>query len=262
MRVQPRFHVGVVAVVVYAVLVVTAWGLLGVDYTTISSTTENVLRGIVVPVGAGAVFLAGYASWLGWWQPALRERERVAPRWTLVVPALMVVTASLTLVSAELSVLSAGHLAVLAVGTLLVGFSEELLTRGLLLVGFRGSVSEALSWFWTSFLFGLIHAVNLFFGQSALDTMQQVVSAFLFGSALYVTRMATGALVAAMLVHAFWDFASLSFTGSGAEATTLTAVGGILNYLTIVLALVSVVVILRARRRAAPSGSSTTRVAA
>jgi hypothetical protein len=91
--------------------------------------------------------------------------------------------------------------------------------------------------------------------------MQQVVSAFLFGSALYVTRMATGALVAAMLVHAFWDFASLSFTGSGAEATTLTAVGGILNYLTIVLALVSVVVILRARR-AAPSGSSTTRVAA
>jgi hypothetical protein len=174
----------------------------------------------------------------------------------------MVVVAVLTLFSADLSVLSAGYLALLAVGTLLVGFSEELLTRGLLLVGFRGSASEVLSWFWTSFLFGLVHALNLFVGQSPRDTMQQVVSAFLLGSALYVTRMATGVLVAAMLVHAFWDFASLSFTGSGAEATTLTAVGGVLNYVTIVLALVSVVVILRAKRRAAPAGPKATRVPA
>lgn len=53
MRVQPRYHVGLIAVVVYSVLVVAAWGLLGVDYATISSTTENVVRGIVVPVGIG-----------------------------------------------------------------------------------------------------------------------------------------------------------------------------------------------------------------
>ena len=77
----------------------------------------------------------------------------------------------------------------------------EILTRGLLLVGFRGSASEALSWFWTSFLFGMIHALNLFFGQSLMDTMQQVVAAFLLGSALYVTRMATGALREYSPVH-------------------------------------------------------------
>lgn len=262
MRVQPRYHVGLIAVVVYSVLLVAAWGLLGVDYATISSTTENVVRGIVVPIGIGAVFLAGLTSWLRWWRPALREPDRVAPRWTLVVPALMVVVALLNLLSADLAVLSVAYLVTLGVGTLLVGFSEELLTRGLLLVGFRGSASEALSWFWTSFLFGMIHAVNLLFGQSLTDTMRQVVAAFLLGSALYVTRMATGALVAAMLVHALWDFASLSFSGSGAEATMLNVVGGVLNYLTIVLALVSVVVILRAKRRAASSGPRSTRVAA
>ena len=235
MRVRPRYHVGLIAVVGYSVLVVAAWGLLGVDYATISSTTENVVRGIVVPVGIGAAFLAGYTSWLRWWRPALREPDLVAPRWTLVVPALMVVVALLNLLSADLAVL---------------------------LVGFRGSASQALSWFWTSFLFGMIHALNLFFGQSLMDTMQQVVAAFLLGSALYVTRMATGALVAAMLVHALWDFASLSFSGSGAEATMPNVVGGVLNYLTIVLALVSVVVILRAKRRAASSGPRSTRVAA
>lgn len=174
----------------------------------------------------------------------------------------MVVVALLNLLSADLAVLSVAYLVTLGVGTLLVGFSEELLTRGLLLVGFRGSASESLSWFWTSFLFGMIHALNLFFGQSLTDTMQQVVAAFLLGSALYVTRMATGALVAAMLVHALWDFASLSFSGSGAEATMLNVVGGALNYLTIVLALVSVVMILRANRRAAASGPRSTRVAA
>ena len=138
MRVQPRYHVGLIAVVVYSVLVVAAWGLLGVDYATTSSTTENVVRGIVVPVG------------------------------------------------------------------------------------FRA----------------------------------------LLGSALYVTRIATGALVAAMLLHTLWDFAGLSFAGSGAETTMLNVVGGVLNHLTIVLALVSVVVILRAKRRPASSGPRSTRVPA
>ena len=120
MRVRPRYHVGLIAVVGYSVLVVAAWGLLGVDYATISSTTENVVRGIVVPVGIGAAFLAGYTSWLRWWRPALREPDRVAPRWTLVVPVVMVVVALLNLLSADLAVLSVGYLVTLGVGTLLV----------------------------------------------------------------------------------------------------------------------------------------------
>ena len=54
MRVQPR--AGIICVV---------WWVTGTDYDTVGDTTGNVARGIVLPVGLGAVFLAASASHLG-----------------------------------------------------------------------------------------------------------------------------------------------------------------------------------------------------
>lgn len=150
MRMQPRYAVGLIAFAGYLVIVALAWFVLGVDYDTISDSTGLVAKGVVVAVGIGAVYVVVVTTWLGWWRPVLHEEPRVGPRWTLVVPVLMALVALTTAVSADYSRLGAGYLAVLAVGVLLVGFSEETVTRGLLLVGFRGSVSEGRAWFWTS----------------------------------------------------------------------------------------------------------------
>ena len=245
MRTQPRYAVGLIAFAGYLVIVALAWFVLGVDYDTISDSTRLVAKGVVVAVGIGAVFVVVVTTWLGWWRPVLREEPRVAPRWTLVVPVLMALVALTTAVSADYSRLGAGYLAVLAVGVLLVGFSEETVTRGLLLVGFRGSVSEGRAWFWTSLLFGLLHGINLPFGQSAFMTVRQVVMAFLMGTALYVVRMSTGLLVVGMLIHAAWDFGSLSVEGSDASTPPLVAV---LTVVTIVMALVAVGPAIRARQ--------------
>jgi hypothetical protein len=50
--------------------------------------------------------------------------------------------------------------------TVLVGFSEEMLTRGTGLVGLRGGVGEAAAWFLSCLLLGLLHALNIFSGQA------------------------------------------------------------------------------------------------
>ena len=92
-----------------------------------------------------------------------------------------------------------------ALGSLLVGFNEELATRGLLIVGLRARFTEPMVWFWASAIFGLIHLPNAFFGAGPAAVMQ-IVLAFMSGSMLYVIRRVPGSLFLPMLVHGFWDF--------------------------------------------------------
>ena len=68
-------------------------------------------------------------------------------------------------------------------GTVLVGFAEDLVARGLLVVGLRdGGSSEWVVWVVTSVLFALLHAMNALFGQSMRTTVVQIVAAFAAGS--------------------------------------------------------------------------------
>jgi membrane protease YdiL (CAAX protease family) len=214
MRVRPRPAVALVVFVAYIVLVSALWAVLDVDYTTVGQSSDNVLKGIVVPVGAGALLLTGVATYLGWWRPALFEARRSGPGWALVVPVLLAVMVIGGMFSVDFGDGVGSLLPLLALGTLLVGFSEELLTRGLGLVGFRGGVSERAAWLWTSLLFGLLHGVNVLFGQPLGETVYQIVFAFLVGSAFYVTRRVVGTLLLPMLLHAAWDFGTI-----GTEAT-------------------------------------------
>jgi membrane protease YdiL (CAAX protease family) len=245
MRKAPSPLIGVLAAVGYVALVAGLWAVLGLDYETVSDTSGNILKGIVLPIGLGAVYLICLTSWLGWWRPAIREERRVAPRWTLVVPGLMLLGALLNIVSIDYGAVELSWIAVLAVGVALVGFSEELVTRGLALVGFRARFYEVGSWLLTSVLFGLIHGLNLFFGQDLVATIRQIVTAFVLASALYVARLSTGTLVTAMVIHALWDFGALGFSGSDAASTPFSVVGGLLLYPTMIAGVVAAVVTAR-----------------
>ena len=99
-------------------------------------------------------------------------------------------------------------------------------------------------WFFSSLIFGLIHALNLFFGQALGPTLQQIGVAFLAGSAFYVIRRNTGFLVVAMLVHAFWDFGTLS-NGAFGKAGSPWPILSFLQYLAMLLALIGLVLMLR-----------------
>ncbi len=169
MRVQPKAAISVVILVVYTAIVVLIWSFSDFDYETVGDTTSNIVKGIVVPVGIGAAFLAVAATWLGWWRPALTEENKAGPRWAVLLPVAMFIFVLLGVSGIDFGSDSAKVLPVLALGTALIGFSEEFMTRGLMLVGFRGSVSEVWVWFITSFLFGLLHGINVFFGQSVRD---------------------------------------------------------------------------------------------
>jgi membrane protease YdiL (CAAX protease family) len=244
--VQPRPLIAVGVFAVYAAIVVALWAALDVDYETVADTNRNIVEGIIVPIGAGALFLALVTTWLGWWRPALFEEERAGRRWMLLVPILIATVALISVAFIDWGSPNTDVLALLAVAVLLVGFSEELLTRGLLIVGFRGSMTEGWVWFLSVLLFGLLHSVNVFFGQSLGQTVFQMVFAAMLGTAFYVTRRVLATIVVGMLLHATWDFGVL-----GADATGGEAYGGILVWPLVVIAFVAVWKLLRGAREPA-----------
>lgn len=245
MRVAPRPLITLGVALGYMAIVVVIWSFLGLDYDEVGDSTTTVLEGIVIPVAAGAVFLAAVTTYLGWWGPAIREDLR-APKWLWAVPVLMFLPGlGFVLGGSGSADRPVGFLLALGIGCLLVGFSEELMTRGTGLVGLRGGFGEALSWFFSCLLFGLIHALNAFFGQSIGSTVQQILIAFLAGSVLYITRRVAGTLIVCMLLHAWIDFTTFAFSDAAIDAESPFVGLASMQWVAFLLAIVGVVVVLR-----------------
>ncbi|MGZ5287895.1 MAG: CPBP family intramembrane glutamic endopeptidase [Actinomycetota bacterium] len=240
MRVQPRPIVGIAIFVLYAVVFSVGFLASGIDYDQVGDTTSNVVKAIVIPVGVGALVLLLVTHFLGWWRPVFRDEDR-APRWTLLIPAFMAAAVLVGLATADWGARDSAFIVWLLVGTLFVGIAEETLTRGLLLVGFRGGMGEVGVWFWTSLVFGALHGLNILFGQSVGDTVRQIVFAFVIGSVLYACRRATGLLLVPIVIHWLWDFATFMASGSDATASTAAGLQGIVAYGAVIVLIVALI---------------------
>jgi uncharacterized protein len=217
LKVKPTALIGFAIAVAYPVLFLVLERFLGPAYTDIGKTADSVLRGIVIPLAVCTVVTASLTTWLGWWRPVMRERP-VGVKWMWSIPVVLGLLVLIGVDWAQISVLGAPYLLLLAVGTLLVGFNEEIVYRGLSVVAFRGAYKEVYVWLLTSLLFGLLHGANVFLGQALVPTIQQIGFAFVLGSVFYVVRRVTGSLAVLMILHALWDFGS--FTWAGAFAVT------------------------------------------
>jgi membrane protease YdiL (CAAX protease family) len=215
----------------YMVLVGVIWRVTGTRYDALVDSRSHVLRGIVLPIGLGGLLLAIATTWLGWWDSALFEGTPSGQRWALVVPALFAVVAVVNIVKIDIHSPNANLLPLVLAGCLLVGFAEELATRGLLVVGLReGGSGELAVWLISSALFSLLHAMNALFGQSVRATAAQLASSFVAGTALYITLMTTGTLIVGMVLHALWDFGTLGILATDAKQWTSAGVLGLITF--------------------------------
>lgn len=215
MLVDPSGAVALTVFVAYCAVVAVLWRVNRVDYETIAESRPNVIRGIIVPIGIAGGLLTITTTILGWWDPVLFEAAPTGPVWAWAVPALMVAVIGLQFARVGWSAPNAALLPYLAVGVLIVGYSEELLARGVVLVGLRGDLSELWAWLGSCLLFGLLHGINALFGRAITMTVGQVAAAFVMGSALYVSREISGVIFVPMLLHAAWDFGGLGVQSTG-----------------------------------------------
>ena len=235
--------VGYMAVIVGANRVFAA----DVDFGAVAATADNVRDGVVLPVGLATLYLAVVTTALGWWRPSLREPSRrpSLPKWLWAIPVLAFAGPALDLTrSTHIDDFSTAHLVWMAVGFALVGFSEELMTRGLLVTGLRSRLVEAWVAIGTAVLFGLMHGLNVFFGQDASTTLKQVIGTIPMGLLFYMCRRVTGWLIPAMVIHALVDFSLVVFGGPDATLNQLDPNEGLPvgSTMAMLLSLVAIVV--------------------
>lgn len=231
MRVTPRMWIGLAIYVGYVLVIYLVTTFSGVPFTEIGKSAESTWRGAVLDLAVAAVLLAITTSLLGWWRPALFERKRSHHKWPIFVPAIMLVVAILNLFTTDWSKFDASFIVSLVALGVCVGFSEELMSRGLLLTAFRSQFREVWVWLFTSLLFGAMHLVNAALGAPFLSALQQAGLAAMSGTCFYIVRRVTGSLVWAMALHGIWDIGgfSVGFAANGiAWGVLLTPFIGIL----------------------------------
>ncbi|WP_235480265.1 CPBP family intramembrane glutamic endopeptidase [Leifsonia sp. Leaf264] len=241
LRVRPRVWIGLAIWAAYVLLVFIVQSLSGIPYTEWGENGGNLFLGAGLSLIIGTIFLAVTASLLGWWRPSLFDRQH-SVRWPVFVPALMAVALLINLASTDWGSYDAGFFAA-SIVLILVGFTEEMANRGLLVVGLRSKLGEGWVWFISSALFAVMHLTNVFTGQGLAPTLQQVGLAFLGGTVFYILRRTTGTLIWAMVLHGLWDFSTFA-VGHGTPGP-FAAFGGILNIIAGVLGLIVVAFVIR-----------------
>ncbi|MFN8026772.1 MAG: CPBP family intramembrane glutamic endopeptidase [Acidimicrobiia bacterium] len=167
-------------------------------------TNEQVLRALTIPVGASMIFAVIVATVLGWWGPIWKD-DRPVQKWVRIVPGLLLAAIVIGTNYPELSNRNADFVLLFIVSALMVGFTEELVFRGIGVIAFRANgFPEARVALWTCLIFGLAHGTNIFVeGPSAIG---QVLATAIAGFFFYLVRRSTGYIVFAMALHGLWDF--------------------------------------------------------
>lgn len=102
---------------------------------------------------------------------------------------------------------SLGVIAVVALGTLLVGVGEELAIRGILLTAVRARHGEFVTLLVTALVFALAHIPgSIISGLPMAFIALQVGGLAIAGATYYWIRRVTGRLWVGILVHAFTDW--------------------------------------------------------
>lgn len=206
--------VGVAICLIYAAGLFALSHHLGVKYTDILESEDNIKRGLLAPVGFMASILL-LVTVLGGWLPNVFHPSQTAHYgWMWIVPIIVAVSSVARFWFARWSAFSVRSIVYLIVSVLLVGFSEELLTRGVLVYFVqRTGASSLIIMLVSSVVFGLLHSINYFNGQDGKTTRLQVLLTSIMGLVFYIALIVSGTLWLPIALHALFDLSLMAQGG-------------------------------------------------
>jgi uncharacterized protein len=164
----------------------------------------------------GSIVLIAFTTFMGWNAEIFGRQSIYRSRWMWLAPPIVLVPIILRVLGIDwggpaLSVV----LLVLATGAL-IGFSEELLFRGIAVKMLRsGGHREWSVAAISSVLFGVSHSLNILSGEPLGPVASTVLYTVAFGALMYLSMRVIGFIAAAMILHALTD------------PTTVLSIGGL-----------------------------------
>jgi membrane protease YdiL (CAAX protease family) len=210
------------SLIVFAIWLVIVFGgellAVGGDPTGLD---EMVQSQIVPALVIAPIFLLIVVAYFKWWkETGLKWVDNNRSLLLLWLPALAIII-NLAL-GLPANTTGGRVLLIVLVNTLLVGISEELMFRGILLHGARSRYRFWAAILIVTILFGLIHALNGFITGDFGPALFQSATAFSSGLMFMGLRLRQNSLFPVMLVHGLWDFSVFS----AGEATLAMALVG------------------------------------
>ncbi|GGF16590.1 CPBP family intramembrane glutamic endopeptidase [Subtercola lobariae] len=221
---------------------VVFWVFGGLDLA--AGSALGIFIGTGLPILIGGVILVVFAWSIGW----LRElfgRQAIRGRgWMWVAIAVVLLTNILRFAAIDYARAGAAVVLSWMLTGLLIGFAEEVLTRGFVVNLMRKAghpeIAVALV---SAALFAVLHGGNFLGGQNAPATLLQVGYTFFFGLLMYLAYRVTGLLIVAILLHASTDpsiFLQVTYPSGG----PLAAVAGFGNVIVIITGIVLLIVLI------------------
>lgn len=222
----------------------------------------GILALYVLPLVVGALLLLGFLASVGWWGEVFGRQPMRGSGWMWIAVVVVLLFNLLRFATIDYGATGFTVVATWLLAGVLIGFAEEVLTRGVVVVllrraGYREIVVAVVS----AAVFAGLHAGNLLSGQSLPATLLQLVYTFAFGICMYLAMRVTGTIVAPILLHASTDPSIFLWAEHRVEGP-LSAIAGLGNIAVIVTGLILLLFI---RGRVAPhavTGSALPRDAA
>jgi uncharacterized protein len=195
-------------------------GSFGSDYgdDDLLSSVGAVFFQLTVGLIAGSIVLIFFVVAMGWGSEIFGRQRIYRSWWMWLAPILVLIPITMRVLGFDWGGTATSVLVMVFATGALIGFSEELLFRGIGVKMVRdGGHREGTVAIVTALLFGLSHSINIFSGEAPRTVALTVVYTVAFGILMYLSMRAIGFLVAAMILHGLTD------------PTTLLAVGGIVD---------------------------------
>jgi membrane protease YdiL (CAAX protease family) len=218
---KPSVWIGILLYLGYLAIFFITWTINGVDYMRIGENAETTKLWYAFPTLFGCAFLVVLISALGWWRMVLFDTTKSGPKWIWILPVVMAAIILNNFISMPSSKLSIELLLWSTLGAVGVGFGEEMITRGSMIVGLRSRFSEGRVWLISTLLFSAMHIPNVIFGLPMEAMPIQVLLTFIMGSGFYVIRRMSGTLILPMVLHGLWDSSLFLTVATGGEPSAI-----------------------------------------
>jgi membrane protease YdiL (CAAX protease family) len=167
---------------------------------------ENLMSNhLVYCLSVASIFLLAAVAYTGWWREVGLQPDGTTSNFmVLIAPGLAVIV--IWVVAFRRRLPEGTTLLLAGVNTLLVGFSEEVMFRGILFHATETFFGYAWAVAITAAVFGLMHALNGLITGKPVRAVEQAFLTILFGFWIGAVRLYLSTIYPLIIIHWLWDF--------------------------------------------------------